>query len=259
MNKTQANKVIRQRVKPKIYDYCFFVNRSHLKFFKKFKMIVTSNDKKEIKVLDVGCGYKPFKEILGDNNLINHIGIDFDTSRSSADIVATAEEIPFPDNYFDGVIASEILEHVSDLNKAIQEIRRVSKGGCYLFISSPFLFGEHGVPYDFQRITLFQYKKLFINDEIIYIHPTNTSLSAPFLVFNQMLEYITIFKKIPLICEIFYIVINLFVFVLEMCVNFFERMGTILFRKQPDKFKKIFENYFFRMPVGYEVVVKINK
>ncbi|KAF4649745.1 Hexaprenyldihydroxybenzoate methyltransferase, mitochondrial, partial [Perkinsus olseni] len=43
-------------------------------------------------------------------------------------------EIPFPDNSFDGVIISDVLEHLLDLRAALSEIRRVLKpGGVLVF------------------------------------------------------------------------------------------------------------------------------
>ena len=37
------------------------------------------------------------------------------------------ENIPFPDNAFDVVVCTHVLEHVRDLNKAMQELLRVAE------------------------------------------------------------------------------------------------------------------------------------
>lgn len=47
-----------------------------------------------------------------------------------------AQEIPFEDGAFDIVIASSMLYHVSDLEKALGEIRRVLKPGGHLYAST---------------------------------------------------------------------------------------------------------------------------
>ncbi len=47
-----------------------------------------------------------------------------------------AQEIPFEDGGFDIVIASSMLYHVSDLEKALGEIRRVLKPGGHLYAST---------------------------------------------------------------------------------------------------------------------------
>jgi SAM-dependent methyltransferase len=45
--------------------------------------------------------------------------------------------LPFPDGYFDGVILSEILEHVSDDVAGLREVRRVLKPGGVAAITVP--------------------------------------------------------------------------------------------------------------------------
>ncbi len=42
---------------------------------------------------------------------------------------ASAENLPYPDNSFDMVFSSHVIEHVPDVNKAISEINRVLKPG----------------------------------------------------------------------------------------------------------------------------------
>jgi SAM-dependent methyltransferase len=45
--------------------------------------------------------------------------------------------LPFPDNYFDGVILSEILEHIDDDVAGLHEVRRVLKPGGAVAITVP--------------------------------------------------------------------------------------------------------------------------
>ena len=47
-----------------------------------------------------------------------------------------AQEIPFPDNSFDCVIANHMLYHVPDLDKALAELRRVLKPDGYFFAAT---------------------------------------------------------------------------------------------------------------------------
>lgn len=56
----------------------------------------------------------------------------------AADIVA----LPFPDNFFDHVICSEVLEHIRDQDTAAREIARVLKPGGNLVVSVPRFFPE---------------------------------------------------------------------------------------------------------------------
>jgi len=50
--------------------------------------------------------------------------------------VADAQTIPFPDGWFDAVIANHMLYHVPDLSKALSEIRRVLRPGGKLYAAT---------------------------------------------------------------------------------------------------------------------------
>ncbi len=52
-------------------------------------------------------------------------------------VVADATRLPFPDHTFSHVIASEVLEHLPDDNKALAEIARVTKPGGALIVTFP--------------------------------------------------------------------------------------------------------------------------
>lgn len=85
-------------------------------------------------ILDISCGSGFLaKEIVKKYNFKKVIGIDFiisdqiKTCTNPKFIEASIEKIPFPDNSFDTVICAHTLEHVIDINLAIQELRRVCK------------------------------------------------------------------------------------------------------------------------------------
>ncbi len=44
--------------------------------------------------------------------------------------VGVAESLPFPDRTFNSIVSLTALHHVNDVDKAISEIKRVSKEGC---------------------------------------------------------------------------------------------------------------------------------
>lgn len=116
---------------------------------------------KDLKILDVGCGSKPYKFLF---NTDNFIGIDVrsgglaDKSKS-ADMYFDGENIPFPDKEFDVVIATEVFEHVKNLSKLTKEIYRVLKNGGTFMTTMPFVWPEHEQPYDFRRFTSFGHRK----------------------------------------------------------------------------------------------------
>lgn len=49
------------------------------------------------------------------------------------------KKIPFSDNFFDGILCTEVLEHVLDLEIVLREFHRVLKPEGILLISIPFV------------------------------------------------------------------------------------------------------------------------
>lgn len=74
-------------------------------------------------------------------------------SGSTIDVRAAAEYLPFSDEVFDLVVSQEVIEHVRNPFRAMQEMRRVLKKGGILYCQVPFIIGYHPGPTDFWRFT----------------------------------------------------------------------------------------------------------
>ena len=108
-------------------------------------------------VLDVGCGQSPYKFLLNSAET-KYFGIDivdaekFDYNNS--DITPfNGEDIPFENGKFDAVICTEVLEHVQNYQRLINEMYRVMKPGSTGIITIPWSARYHYIPYDFFRYT----------------------------------------------------------------------------------------------------------
>ncbi|MFH1053772.1 MAG: class I SAM-dependent methyltransferase [Candidatus Woesearchaeota archaeon] len=116
------------------------------RFYGDFSSLLKRTDAKN--VIEVGCGEGYITKYLKDNNNIDIIGIDLEES-----IIEKAKELHpdmrffigdiyqtnFPDNSFDCVIASEVLEHLEEPIRAIDEMKRISKGHCLFSVpNEPF-------------------------------------------------------------------------------------------------------------------------
>ncbi len=84
------------------------------------------------KVLDVGCWNKDLKKYLSSN--IEYIGIDI-AGTPDVFVNLEKEKIPFPDNTFNCVVCTDVLEHLDNIHETFDELLRVSKR--YLIISLP--------------------------------------------------------------------------------------------------------------------------
>ncbi len=125
-------------------------------------------------VLDVGCGPKPYQPLFSKKSR-EYIGIDIKRS-SLADVICSAEKMPFIDNYFSAILCSEVLEHVSEPDLVIEECTRVSKKGSFLFVAVPGTWPVHGAPNDYWRWTEFGLKRLFRDFGGVEVEPCGNSL-----------------------------------------------------------------------------------
>ena len=119
----------------------YFENRYGMQ---KIYEIIKTSPEQNLKILDIGCGNC---QMLNKLKELGHqvYGLDLSPLRvlknrkKLKDIeFGYAEEIPFEDNFFDIVIAQEILEHVFDLKKALCEIKRVLKNNGRVYIQVPY-------------------------------------------------------------------------------------------------------------------------
>jgi len=67
--------------------------------------------------------------------------------------VGSVLDIPCKDNEFDLVIAQEVLEHVKDPCRAVEEVYRVLKPGGHFYLQLPFIIGFHPCPNDYWRFS----------------------------------------------------------------------------------------------------------
>lgn len=127
------------------------------------------------KVLDVGCGIGLYLEKFKEHGALTY-GIDIDeekiaiASRTLPNlVVASAEYLPFRSGAFDVVLLHEVLEHVMDDKKAVEEAIRVLRpdGKAVVFVPNRlYPFETHGFflgrKYIFGNIPLINYLPDFL-------------------------------------------------------------------------------------------------
>ena len=100
-------------------------------------------------VLEVGAGTQPYKRYFHHAEKI--IATDFNPARGTVAVATPAAPLPFRDQAFNGIIATEVLEHVPDPAAVFREFYRVLKPGGKALLSTPMYWPAHEQPYDFFR------------------------------------------------------------------------------------------------------------
>ena len=107
--------------------------------------------------VDVGCGTRPYEAFFPGGV---YIGIDVPASGrpdelKHPDLLYDGIQLPFADSALNGILSTQVLEHVPDPDVFLAECWRVLKPGAKLVLSAPFLWSEHEQPYDYFRFTSF--------------------------------------------------------------------------------------------------------
>ena len=142
------------------------------------------------KLLDVGCGTKPYENIC---NVDEYIGLEIDDEgnrqHNYADVFYDGKTIPFEDKSFDSILSNQVFEHVFNPNQFLKEINRVTKVGGKFLITVPFVWDEHEQPYDYARYSSFGLKHILAENgfEIIEHRKSNNGIEVIFQLINDYL------------------------------------------------------------------------
>ena len=141
------------------------------------------------RLLDIGCGAKPYKESTKPY-VTEHIGLDREDTphnKENIDIFAEADNIPLPDNSFNTILATSIFEHVEEPDKAISEMYRILKKDGYCIVITPFMWHLHEAPRDFYRYTKYGLEYLLKKHrfEIVSLRP----IGGFWITFGQQFLY----------------------------------------------------------------------
>ncbi|MGL5233220.1 MAG: class I SAM-dependent methyltransferase [Empedobacter falsenii] len=134
----------------------FFINHNFL-IRKSLRNAIKSNAHLlEGSLLDFGCGSKPYKKFFVACR--EYIGVDYkiegrEDKQKEVDVFYDGKNIPFENSHFDSLLCTEVLEHVFNIDELLYEFNRVLKLNGKLIITTPFMWEEHEMPYDFARYT----------------------------------------------------------------------------------------------------------
>jgi SAM-dependent methyltransferase len=141
--------------------------------------------------LDLGCGNKPY-ETLYKPITNSQVGCDIiQSDKNRVDVICPVTDLQFEDSRFDSLLCTQVLEHVFEHDKMIQEVNRVLRPGGTVILTVPFAWELHEEPYDFFRYTRHALKELFERNGFVvdYIKPNGGKWAAIYQLRNNMLYH----------------------------------------------------------------------
>lgn len=153
---------MKNKIKSIIYGNVYEVGRGNKIEREKWLESILARIPAGSRILDAGAGelqYRKFCDHLSyvsqDFNQYDGMGdkIGLQTKswdQNHLDIISDITAIPEPDSSFDAVMCIEVLEHLPNPIKALNEMVRLIKSGGFLIITAPFCSLTHFSPYFYQ-------------------------------------------------------------------------------------------------------------
>jgi SAM-dependent methyltransferase len=139
-------------------------------------------------VLDMGAGRKKEPDVIA-LDLYPFAGIE---------VCANAERLPFKDDSVDMVISDNSMEHVSNADAVLKEMRRIIKPGGLVYIIVPFLFPYHPEPFDFKRWTSQGMQNEFPNFKCLEMGSFEGPHGTVFQILTAYFSWMLSFNRYPL-------------------------------------------------------------
>jgi SAM-dependent methyltransferase len=146
-------------------------------------------------LLDLGCGNVPLYEIY-QSHVSDNICVDWEGTRHKSPFLDHSFDlnhgIPLPSETFDTILATDVLEHVSNPELLWREMARVLKPGGKIILGVPFFYWLHEEPHDYQRFTKYKLQ-MFCEQNGLTVVSLESCGGAPEIIFD------IISKNIPIV------------------------------------------------------------
>jgi SAM-dependent methyltransferase len=157
-------------------------------------------DRRDLQVLEIGCGAGGMLDPLAEFGTVTgidvaHDYIEFCRQRGHDRVITgSGYELPFKDQSFDMIALFDVIEHIPDDLKVMQEVRRVLRPGGQVFVSVPayqFLFSQNDrVAHHLRRYTAGRLERLLRSAGL---QPSKTTYFNTFL-FPLILPAVLVLK-----------------------------------------------------------------
>ena len=191
------------------------------------------------KTLDLGAGRLAYRSMIKKFSS-EYFSTDFKKTHPDLDFVANAQDLNMiKDDDFDTVFCSQVLEHVPEPQKVLNEIKRILKNDGKAIITVPFLGYLHNEPYDFFRYTKHSLKYMAEKSGLQVIEIKESGGLISFLGYIWSTFFVGFFGGFP--------ILNYIVLLLNIPISFIFFSLDAIFPS-----KKI-------MPLNYILILSKNK
>ncbi|MEK7186973.1 MAG: methyltransferase domain-containing protein [Patescibacteria group bacterium] len=198
----------RQINRRSLRDYNAFVEARYRKTVELVDTLAKKPDGEVVKILDIGCGdgvliflmTKHFGDkvkLYGVDPVPQAINEARQKNLKAQLDVGTAYQLPYPNNCFDMVISTDVIEHLENPQKMLGEVKRVSKSNASIVIGTPIRTTQKPLdPNHFQEFfpeDLLELIRNYFNDvslheshnlipTLLYNAPTKSFLNFKYLI-----------------------------------------------------------------------------
>jgi SAM-dependent methyltransferase len=124
------------------------------------------------RTLDVGAQNGPYAAFFP-----NRIALDIRPGKGVR-VLGDVQAMGLADSTFDMVLCTEVLEHVPEPQRALDEMFRVLRPRGTLLLTTRFLFPIHDAPHDYFRFTKYGLRHLLRQFEILEVQEETDSIGA---------------------------------------------------------------------------------
>lgn len=125
------------------------------------------------RILDAGAGRRPYRRHFAHARYESTDVAECGSGGERHDFLCSLEAIPRPEGVYDAVVSTQVLEHVEDPQRVVDEFCRILRPGGLLFLTVPQGWGIHRAPHHYYNFTCYGLASLFHRAglEIRFIRP----------------------------------------------------------------------------------------
>jgi SAM-dependent methyltransferase len=147
------------------------------------------DDLGEYRLLDVGCGQKPYEPIF-EPYATSYTGVD-PVENPRAELRGTVEALPVADGSFELVLCNQVLEHSEDPALAVRELFRAVAPGGRLLLTTHGTQVYHPSPVDYWRWTHAGLEKILRDNgewASVSVTPASGTTACIAMLFNVYID-----------------------------------------------------------------------